>query len=64
MLKTEMYLSIFPVVLALMLVIVIENTEHEHDYEHDRDSSTARLIAAIVLSARAMPLPAISKAVP
>jgi hypothetical protein len=69
MLKTDAYFVIL-LVLMLMLVMVLGAIEHEDQQEQDQllrltpANSTARFIAAIMLSGRAMPFPAISNAVP
>ena len=73
MLKTEAYLAIL-VVLMLVLGAIEHEQEQEQDQEKDyrlvvrraplQTNSPASLIAAIMLSGRATPFPAISNAVP
>ena len=74
MLKTERYLSIVTVKNLLSfraksrnpVAKALCNSAGSFDFAQDDRvaSSTARLIAAIMLSGRAIPLPAISNAVP
>src|ERR1041384_8002497 len=71
MLKTEPYFAIL-LMLLILVVIVIVSRMSSASYQLQRwftigflfVNSTARLIAAIMLSGRAMPFPAISNAVP